>query len=63
MKKQINFNRFVTIRMKEFDHKKIMRICFKRKINRSIILREMIEIGIQSMLTKKSKTHEPGNEK
>jgi len=57
MKKQLNFDRFVTVRMKEIDHKKMMRICFKRKMNRSTIIREMIEHGIE-VLSKKSKCNE-----
>lgn len=45
--------RNVSIRMQDHEYKKMMQICYRKKKNKSEIIREILLRGIESMLKKK----------
>ena len=61
MQKQKFFVHQISIRLMDHEFKKITQICQRRKKNRSLLVREILQSGIETMFIKKPVTDESRN--
>jgi hypothetical protein len=61
MQKQKFFTHHLSIRLMDHEYKRITQLSLRRKKTRSVLVREILQSGIQSMITK-PKSDEPENE-
>ena len=58
MPKQKFYTTHISIRLMDHEMKKVNQLCLRRKMPRSVMVREIIISGINSALTKKTKQDE-----
>jgi metal-responsive CopG/Arc/MetJ family transcriptional regulator len=58
MPKQKFYTNHISIRLMDHEMKKVNQLCLRKKMQRSVMVREIIISGINSALTKKNKQDE-----
>jgi metal-responsive CopG/Arc/MetJ family transcriptional regulator len=58
MPKQKFYTTHISIRLMDHEMKKVNQLCLRKKMQRSVMVREIIISGINSALTKKTKQDE-----